>query len=431
MRWISPLVCWILFAAVPLAAQETYTFEASEIEKKVYHFGGYAEFKPVLFALDRDAAFYRLRFYNDPRGRTLSEWNGRIQLEGSYEKELFRLFAKTNTDLKESYAGGSERTDFYEAYASLKPAALPKIDAGKKALKWGKGYAWNPVAFLDRPKDPDDPEQALEGYLLVTADYIKSFEGPLKTFSFTPVFFPVYGHVNETFGNKDRINIAGKFYFLFLDTDIDLIFLTGGSRTDRYGVDFSRNVTTNFEVHGEFAFIRNVRKNAVNADGTQLTTEDDARSWLLGIRHLTAFDLTTIVEYYHNGAGFSGDELKNFYGYVNRGYRTYQTTGDAAALSNAQRMAEGGYGRFSPMSDYAYVRFSQKEPLDILYVTPSLTWMFNTGDSSWSLTPEVLYTGFTNWEIRFRLGFIVGGRDTEFGEKQNDGRIELRVGYYF
>jgi hypothetical protein len=57
--------------------------------------------------------------------------------------------------------------------------------------------------------------------------------------------------------------------------------------------------------------------------------------------------------------------------------------------------------------------------------------MVNGEDWSYSLTPELLYTGFTNWELRFRTAFINGGRSTDFGEKQNDYRVELRVGYYF
>ena len=83
------------------------------------------------------------------------------------------------------------------------------------------------------------------------------------------------------------------------------------------------------------------------------------------------------------------------------------------------------------MENYLYVRFSQKEPFDILYFTPSFTWMMNTDDQSWSLTPELLYTGITNWEFRLRTGIIVGARNSDFGEKQNGYRIELRVGYYF
>jgi hypothetical protein len=57
--------------------------------------------------------------------------------------------------------------------------------------------------------------------------------------------------------------------------------------------------------------------------------------------------------------------------------------------------------------------------------------MMNLNDGSYSLTPELLYTGITNLELRLRTGFIIGTRNTEFGEKQNDYRLEFRVGYYF
>ena len=90
---------------------------------------------------------------------------------------------------------------------SLKPSSSLTIEIGKKTLKWGKGYAWNPVAFIDRPKNPDDPELSLEGFIVASADYIKSFSGPLKTVSFTPVIIQVYEHVNDTFGTKNRLNL--------------------------------------------------------------------------------------------------------------------------------------------------------------------------------------------------------------------------------
>ena len=433
MKRLWVIFLFFAFWMVPAlaGAEESYSFDLAETDKKPYHFGGYVEFKPILFGLDRDSAFYKIRFYDDPQGQTLSEINGRMQLEGSYEKDIFRIYAKTNTDLKSSYSGESERTTFYELYGSVKPSSNLKFDVGKKTLRWGKGYAWNPVAFVDRPKDPDDPELAMEGYIIATADYIKSMDGPLKTFSFTPVLFPVYDHVNDSFGNKNKLNIAGRFYFLLYDTDIDLLFMTGESRSDRYGADFSRNITTNFEIHGEFAYIRNFRENTLDANGNMTSREADARSYLIGVRHLTTFDLTTIVEYYHNGTGFSGDDMKNYYAFIERGYDTYQTTGNATILGKARQMAETGYGRSSAMANYLYVRFSQKEPFDILYFTPSFTWMMNTEDKSWSITPELLYTGITNLDLRLRTGFLFGDGNSEFGEKQNDYRVEFRAGYYF
>ena len=55
----------------------------------------------------------------------------------------------------------------------------------------------------------------------------------------------------------------------------------------------------------------------------------------------------------------------------------------------------------------------------------------NVDDRSYSVTPEILYTGFTNWEIRMRFTYLNGDRFTEFGEKQNENKLELRVRYHF
>lgn len=83
------------------------------------------------------------------------------------------------------------------------------------------------------------------------------------------------------------------------------------------------------------------------------------------------------------------------------------------------------------MRDYLYLRVSQKEPFDILYVTPAITTIANLQDSSFTITPELLYTGITNLELRLKGTAVIGSPMSEYGEKQNDARIELRVRYYF
>jgi hypothetical protein len=45
--------------------------------------------------------------------------------------------------------------------------------------------------------------------------------------------------------------------------------------------------------------------------------------------------------------------------------------------------------------------------------------------------PELTYSPRTNLEVRLRAVALVGERRTEYGEKQNDYRLELRVRYYF
>lgn len=425
-------ICFLSISSIasPSSAEE-YTFDLSEIEKKPYHVGGYAELRPILFGLDKDSSLYKLNFYNRDEGATLEEYNAALQLEGSLEKGVARLFVRTNTDYKKSYLGEGLETIVYEGFLSLKPSSSLTIDMGKKTLKWGKGYAWNPVAFLDRPKNPDDPELNIEGFVVASADYIKSFDGPLKTLSFTPVVLPVYENVNDDFGVVNKVNVAGKIYLLLYDTDIDFIVLSGGSKTARYGADFSRNITTNFEIHGEFAVIEDYRKRSIDSSGNILEKEFDAESWLAGIRYLTEGETTYILEYYRNGAGFTTDEMRDYFSFINTAYDSYIASGSDALLKKGLNITEGNYGRMNPAREYLYLRISQKEPFDILYFTPSITWISNVSDKSFSLSPELLYTGITNLDLRLKAGIIAGDRLTEYGERQNDYRVEMRARYYF
>ena len=445
-KLILLLVFWLNLSYSSAFAAEEYKLELSEIEKKPYHLGGYAEFRPVLNGLDKGSAQYKVNFYNRNEGSTLQEYNSRLQLEGSYEEGIARFFIRANQDVNNTYLGWSSRGTLYEGFLSLKPSNSWVIDVGKRTFKWGKGYAWNPVAFIDRPKDPTDPELALEGFWAGSLDYIRSFEGPLKTFSFTPVLLPVINdEINSDFAGpqlnlpgsqppqtSNQINMAGRFYFLLYDTDIDFIFLTGGTKTTRYGVDFSRNISTSLEVHGELALIEDFQKIFVDQNGNlQTSNYDHVWSYLLGIRYLSSKLTTYILEYYHNDAGFTKGEMTDYFSFVNTAYNTYLSTGNAAPIQKAAALTQGNYAKNTVMQDYLYLRISQQEPFDILYFTPAFSSIVNLNDQSFQFIPELLYTGVTNLDLRFRTYFIVGKGDTEFGEKQNDWRIELRARYYF
>lgn len=431
MRLWAILAILLTLSYGMVLAEEEYSFDLSEIEEKPLNIGGYLEFRPVLFRSDKTSALHKLKLYNRGKENTREEYNFTALLDGSYKKGTTEFHAIVNTDFKKSYLGWSEETTLYEGYMSLKPSSMFNFNIGKKTLKWGKGYAWNPVAFLDRPKDPEDPELAREGFVVISADYIKSFDGPLKTFSFTPVLMPVYEHINDEFGKINSLNFAGKMYLLLYDTDIDFMFLTGQSKTNRYGMDFSRNITSNFEIHGELAFVNDYKKRFINSDGTVFNKEYDATSYLLGLRYLTKSDTTYIFEYFHDATGFTESEMKDYFSFIDQGYDTYLTSGDDSLLKKASNVAGGNYNRQNLMRDYLYLRVSQKEPFDILYFTPSLTGIFNINDKSFSIGPELLYTGIKNLELRLKTTFLVGDSYTEFGEKQSDCRIEFRVRYFF
>lgn len=119
---------------------------------------------------------------------------------------------------------------------------------------WGKGYAFNAVGFVERPKDATDPELSREGFVLASAEYLKSFAGHLQTVSFTPLILPVHGDINDEFGVVEDTNLAARLYLLYRNTDIDILARRGDSRPGAVGLDFARHLATNFERRGEIAW---------------------------------------------------------------------------------------------------------------------------------------------------------------------------------
>jgi hypothetical protein len=119
---------------------------------------------------------------------------------------------------------------------------------------------------------------------------------------------------------------------------------------------------------------------------------------------------------------------------VHNAYDFYLSTGNDALLQKAAAVTSvtaKSYGQPNAGQKYMYLRMSQKDPFDILYWTPALTAIVNAEDWSYSLSPEVAYTGITNLELRLKAMVLGGGRLSEFGEKPYDYRVELRARYYF
>lgn len=51
-----------------------------------------------------------------------------------------------------------------------------------------------------------------------------------------------------------------------------------------------------------------------------------------------------------------------------------------------------------------------------LYLTPSITWIFNMNDNSFSLSPEILYIGVKDLDLRLKASVL---------------KVEIRMRYYF
>ncbi|MEA3429028.1 MAG: hypothetical protein U9Q84_07465 [Thermodesulfobacteriota bacterium] len=426
------ILFYVLSYLLPLnASANEYDFEIPDTKDKPYHIGGNIEAVYTIYSLNKNSALYSQKFYNRKEGSSVDSYDLTLQLEGDFKKDSVKLYVKTNTSMTQNYIGWDDETELYEGVVSFEATPSFTVEAGKKVMKWGKGYAWNPAAFTSRPKNPDDPEASLEGYSIISLDYIKSLSGRIKTIAFTPAIIPVYNDLNSSFGETDHLNFAGKLYFLTYDTDIDIMFLAGKSIEDRIGFDFSRNFTTNFELHGEAVFINNFEKKYIDSNGNLHIRQSDVASYLLGIRFLNRHDTTFIAEIYRNGTGFSEEEISGYYNYIQKGYNTYETTGAESSLKKSLRYTKAYYSDKNFMKQYLYLKITQKEPFNILYFTPSLNIIFNAEDKSYSLTPELLYEPISNLELKFKFTLFHGNYHSEFGEKPYDYKAVCFAKYYF
>ncbi len=406
-----------------------YKFDPAELDAKPYEISGFVEAKAEHFRLRPDAALFPLSYANRAPRQTLDRATVNFELAGKATQGMATAYARiSGTASRDAYEARQTGT-VMEAGLRLSPSEGRTFDLGKQVQRWGKGYAWNPVAFFERPKDPNDPTASREGYVMASADFVKSLSaGPLAAIGFTPLLLPVSNDVNTDYGNAHHANPGAKLYLLVADTDIDLLWAAEGTRPQRLGLDFSRNLGTQWEVHGEWARAIGATRRVLQPGGGLVTTTGNVDSVLLGARVITDNEVTWVVEVYRNGAGYDAAELARYYGALQA---AYGPSGTAAAQVQAASLATSGYGRANPGQRYAYLRVSAKDPFDSLYFNPALTVIANLDDHSWQVTPELLYTGWQNVELRARAVLLHGKALDEFGAKPAARRLELSLRLYF
>ena len=410
---------------ITLAAMLALATSCSAIAQiKPYEFGGYVETTFTHYQLHRDSAFYRTEFAGQPQRATLDRIAATLRLAGSARGDEWRLRFQSRTAMENDQLGRDTVNRFDELAASWKPHPDFTLDAGKMVLKWGKGHTWNPVAFVERPKDPSDPRLPREGYTLLSAAVSREFTGALESITFNPVLLPVSENVNTAFGKSGHLNAAGKLLLDFGATDFGFYRLNSGSRAGRCGADFSHHVTSDLEVYGEWARIQSQDFRLATPTGASMTRTEAATSYLMGLQYRTQRRSSFIVELHHNGAGYSSGEFGDFVALVNN---ASQPGADGALMARAIKLADGGFGRAKAMQNYLYFRATHT----IGAATPSIRFTVNLQDGSYSITPELLYNIRSHWGVRARFTVLGGGPATEYGGKYYSRRAEVRMHFHF
>ena len=370
------LLSLLLFSSV---YADDYEFDMDAIEQKPYEYSGYLRLDDKAQRLNTESTKYQNYIHTE------------ALFNFSYNYKTLKLsssFIGTHNYIKDVTSDSDAEVN--DLYVEAKLNTRHTLLAGKESLMWGKGYFFNPVAFFDRLKDPNDPTKTREGFIITKYSYNKSFQSELKNLSFDFVYLPSTKEINKDYCNlvtnkENANNIALRLYMLLYDTDIDIIYNYSDKASEKVGIDFSKNIQTNFEVHCEYANIL-----------------DGGYSYLLGLRYLTDFELTIISEYLYRSEGLTKEEIET-------------TTLNIPFIAK----------------DYAITLVTQKEPFDFLYLSVYYKNMINLQDHSMQNKVGASYAFKNNVDADLSYNINSGDRLSEFSKKSVDDFLWLRLTWKF
>ena len=224
MNYVSKLFLLSLFAVAPNIAKGQdstavdYSYDISAFEKKPLEYSASIEAWPTLLSLNNQSPLYRLKYHTGTAYADIYN----CKLEGLARFQHRQFFANISGALNVDYPRyedtlGTQLT-LYEGYFKYTPFSTLSIFTGKKTFRWGKGYAYNPVAFAGRPKDLNNIDATLEGYWSFSLDYTKSFDGALSSITASSALLPVYKELNSDFLPDRSLAAIAQIYCLLLNT---------------------------------------------------------------------------------------------------------------------------------------------------------------------------------------------------------------------
>jgi hypothetical protein len=413
-----------IILCVTLHAQD-YDFEIPKEEAAKLELNGNLDAKWRILHMNDTSPFYKWQFFRQEEpDEYLSQYQLDFYFNGDYRFKQVGFTMRTFTQyIKEE----SVDLSLFELYGSLNPSPQWTLSAGKRRFNWGKGYAFNPVGYVNTEKDPQNPDLALAGKLSIFLNYNQSLNSALITnLSLSAIILPKEADILDRFAEFDNTGIAFKLYLLMHNIDLDFMIFTAKNQPQRYGMDFSTNLRENIELHGEISFANDENYNFIKNNSVQ-TRKLDGFSYLLGLRYLNRYNITFIAEYYHKNRGLSPAEYEKYLDYLHNNLDSADPD-----MINLTKSLPGTYFRSKNlMEDYFYFKASVPEPFNWLYSSVSVFTIYNINDNSFILSPQIGYKPFTNSEILFWPILFFGGQRSEYGSKQFQKKIEMWFRFYF
>ncbi|MBN2600860.1 MAG: hypothetical protein JXR87_02585, partial [Candidatus Marinimicrobia bacterium] len=154
--------CWLVLFWFAAGAGE-YDFTIPDDQPpETMQISGNLDGKYSLFESRPNSPIFQLQYENQSLENLLAAYRMGFYLNGDYQTKDISVHFRTFTD----YSHNNEiNVSLYELYANLNLTINSQFLLGKRRYNWGKGYAFNPVGYVNSLKDPENPELAQSGLL--------------------------------------------------------------------------------------------------------------------------------------------------------------------------------------------------------------------------------------------------------------------------
>jgi hypothetical protein len=296
-----------------------------------------------------------------------------------------------------------------------------RFSLGRKIMKWGTGYAFNPTGVVEPRRDPADPSDRLNQYqglkmLAVDAFYRQS--------SLTLVYS---NDVTYNRGLKWAADeYAVRFYSLVQGADVSLVAHWKEKEKNQFGFNFAYTYGDHWEFHSEFLGQRGTDKyyhnilfqdsvpSSYQAYPYQKKYDNSGKIFyqlLLGGKYTFQNGLDLTLEYFRNEEGLTSAQWNRWYSFLlNQKAKMEQFPPDPDAVPYFFS-ALNTLGSRGTMQNYGFLRATYP----FLYSTAEVIIFMNLDDLSGVVIPAYTVRVNNHLSLWVRYSHYLGDADSEFG----------------
>lgn len=435
MGFLLVLTIILAFPTDVIAQGRSSETSEEEAEKEGVEWSGNLDGRYFVFHTDKSSPLYQIQFA-DGLPQYLSLYGLEAYLNADYQTEdigfrlklhflyykdpelsldqIVKLIDMMDTDIP------FWPVDLLEAYGNINLSPNSSIQVGKRMYSWGKGYAFNPVGYVNPVKEPEEPERLHPGILSIDFETEESFDSSiLKAIGLMAVIIPPIERVDGRYAELRNTDFALRTNLLLWDIDLDFMGYHSRIEPSSIGADLATNLGKGTEVYGELSYSSDKPKSTIVRNDL-LITKENVYSYLLGIRYLSQWKTRIIAEYYHNGGGLTQSEYEDYVDFLQESIQSDNT-------GQALRYSQNYFSGVDLMRDYLYVSITLPELFGRFRFMPSVFSVYSLNDNSLLLALPLSFKPFTDIELMFWPTFLIGDEDTKFGSDQFEQKYEFRM----